>query len=105
VRSKEDISRDIMRAESSSDLELIIKDLIQWLEKEPDNILLLEQRASIFEKLQQYGNAINDLKKILEIAPENKQAAVKVEMLKTILRYTNTDIYASPNTNMDPWLE
>ena len=105
MRSKEDISRDIMQAGSRSDLELIIKELNQWLKIEPDNILLLEQRAAIFEKLQQYGNAINDLKKIIEIAPDNKQATVKLEMLNTILRYKNTDIYASPNTNMDPWLE
>jgi len=105
VRSKEDISRDIVKAESSSDIESIIKELNKWLKIEPDNIVLLEQRAAIFEKLQQYGNAINDLKKIIEIAPDNNQARVKIDMLKTILRYTNTDIYASPNTNMDPWLE
>ena len=105
MRSKEDISRDIVKAESSSDIESIIKELNKWLKIEPDNIVLLEQRAAIFEKLQQYGNAINDLKKIIEIAPDNNQARVKIDMLKTILRYTNTDIYASPNTNMDPWLE
>lgn len=105
MRSKEDIFRDISEAKSSSNFELILKELNQWLEKEPDNIVLLEQRAAVFEKLQQYGSAINDFKRILKIAPENKQAAVKLEMLNTILRYTNTDIYASPNTNMDPWLE
>ena len=105
MRSKEDISRDIVKAESSSDLESIIKELNKWLKIEPDNIVLLEQRAAIFEKLQQYGNAINDFKKIIEIEPDNNQARVKIDMLKTILRYTNTDIYASPNTNMDPWLE
>jgi hypothetical protein len=26
-------------------------------------------------------------------------------MLKTIVKYTNTDIYSSTNTNMDPWMD
>ncbi len=62
-------------------------------------------RAELFYKLNRYGEAINDYLRVLEINPENNEAAGKIDILKTILRFHNTDIYANPNTDMDPWLE
>jgi tetratricopeptide (TPR) repeat protein len=75
------------------------------IKKNPDNIELYKKRAAIYYKLNEYGKALNDYYHILEKEPENKEVKTEIEMIKTILRYTNTDIYASTNTNMDPWLE
>ncbi len=105
MRKKEEIFKIINESGEVSEFEEVLKEINQWLEKEPADIVLLEQRATLYEKLQQYGKAINDYKKILETDPGHKQALTKTELLSTILRYTNTDIYASTNTNMDPWLE
>lgn len=93
------------KAKNISDYRALIKELDKIIENEPDNTVLLEKRAKFHEKFQQYGDAINDYKKILKIDSENKYAKTQTELLQTILRYSNTDIYASPNTNMDPWLE
>jgi tetratricopeptide (TPR) repeat protein len=105
VRKKEEFLKKIDEAKGASEMENIITEINQWLEKEPGDIALLEQRALLFEKLRQYGKAINDYNKILEADPGHKQAQTKKELLSTILRYSNTDIYASTNTNMDPWFE
>ena len=71
----------------------------------PEDIELLHARASLFEKKQHWANAINDYLKILNIDERDQKALTRVEMLKTILRYNNTDIYSSPNTHYDPWFE
>ena len=105
MREKDLILKDLGKTVRIEELEKLLKELNTLLEKEPDNVVLLEHRAVLLEKLQRYGNAINDYKKILILLPGHKQATAKIELLQTILRYSNTDIYASTNTNMDPWLE
>ncbi len=102
---KSEIAQLIEQTNSESELQSILKDINQRLEKEPGDTILLEQRAQLYEKLQQYGKAINDYKKILEIIPAHQHAASKIELLTTILRLSNIDIYANPNTNLDPWME
>lgn len=74
------------------------------IDKKPE-IDLLYQRAKLLMSLGENAKAINDYYHILRIDKEEKLAKSKIEYLKTILRYTNTDIYANPNTNLDPWLE
>lgn len=66
---------------------------------------LLQLRADLFIKMQKPAKAINDFKAILELDPDNSIAKFQVEHLKTILKFNNTDIYANPNTNLDPWLD
>lgn len=66
---------------------------------------LLHLRAKLYVKLQQRPKAINDYNLILSKNKSDKEARVQLEMLTTILRYNNTDIYSSTNTNMDPWME
>jgi len=82
-----------------------VKKLDKMIETQRDDEDLYFMRAEFFYKLNRYGQAINDYYKVLEINENNKEAAGKIDIIKTILRYNNTDIYASPNTNMDPWLE
>lgn len=78
--------------------------LNELISKRPDIDLLLE-RAKLLMSLGENAKAINDYYHILRIDNKHEFAKSKIEYLKTILRYTNTDIYASPNTNLDPWLE
>jgi chemotaxis signal transduction protein len=75
------------------------------LQIDPVNIRLLEARATLHTKLQLFGQAINDYRMILMADPNNKKAGVQIEQLTTILRFRNTDIFESPNTTFDPWLE
>lgn len=88
------------------------KEILNQIEKlnlkileESENTDLLHARAELFTKIQNHSKAINDYLTILKFNPHDKIAEVKLDMLRTIVRYTNIDIYANPNTNMDPWLE
>ncbi len=82
-----------------------VKILDEAIKAQPEDEELYFIRAEFFYKLNRYGAAINDYIKVVEINPGNKEAVGKIDIIKTILRYNNTDIYANPNTNMDPWLE
>ena len=104
MRKAAEIIREAEITEDKKKLESLLAEINAQLNTKVDVDLLL-CRAGILTKFQQYGMAINDYSKVLEIDPDSKQAATQLDLLKTILRYTNTDIYASPNTNMDPWLE
>ncbi len=85
--------------------ERTLEELNKQLEQTPGNVELLKKRAALFYKTGNYGAAINDYQKVLIVEPQNKSVKTHIEMIQTILRFTNTDIYASPNTNFDPWLE
>ena len=75
---------------------------IKDLDNKPN---LLHSRAQLYTKIQENSKAINDYIAILKINPKDKEARIKLDMLQTIVKYINTDIYASTNTNMDPWME
>lgn len=88
------------------------KEILKQIEKiskeiqDADNKLsLLNSRAQLYTKIQEHSKAINDYIAILKLNPTDKIAQVKLDMLKTIVKFVNTDIYASTNTNMDPWME
>ncbi len=104
MREVAEIIREAESTEDKERLEQLLDEINTRLDQGVEVSLLL-CRAAIFTKFQQYGKAMNDYSKVLEIDPDSKQATTQLDLLKTILRYTNTDIYASPNTNMDPWLE
>ncbi len=82
-----------------------VKILNEAIKARPGEEELYFMRAESFNKLNRYGDAINDYYKVVELNPDNKEAIGKIDLIHTILRYHNTDIYANPNTNMDPWLE
>ena len=69
------------------------------------NVDLLYKRAKLLIQLGENAKAVNDFSKILKLDPEQKYAKAQLEYLTTIIRYNNTDIYASTNTNLDPWME
>lgn len=90
------MSKEILNQIEKLNLEILDK---------PENTDLLHTRAGLFTKIQNHSKAINDYITIIKINPSDNIAEVKLEMLQTIVRYSNIDIYANPNTNMDPWLE
>lgn len=82
-----------------------LKKLEQRIAENPKDWNLYADRAKVYFQQNDLARALNDYEKVLSLDPEHKTAPVKIEMIRTILRYNNTDIYASPNTDMDPWLE
>ena len=95
----------LTNSKTKSDVEEVLKETEEHLAKDQENISLLHIRARIHIKLQNFGLAINDFKKILEIDDNDKIATLQIEQLKIILKYNNLDVYANPNTNFDPWLD
>lgn len=87
-------------AEASS-----LNKLNQRIVENPKDGKLYFSRADVYFQRNELASALNDYKKVLSLEPGNRNAATKIELIQTILRYNNTDIYASPNTDMDPWLE
>ncbi len=75
------------------------------LQEDPEDTELLYQHAGLLQQLGKYGDAINDLKHILEIRPDHPQALERMRYLETILKFTNMDIFSDTNTHHDPWLE
>ncbi len=75
------------------------------LDENPNNIQLLLARADLYTRQQNLGQAINDYRSILARDSDNTSAKVQIEQLLMILKYQNTDIFESPNTNFDPWLD
>jgi len=66
---------------------------------------LLFKRAKLLIQSGENAKAVNDFSRILKLDPEQRYAKAQLEYLTTIIRYSNTDIYASTNTNFDPWME
>ena len=89
----------------SDKIEELIRRITVLIDTEGFDSGLLHLRAELYVKLQQNHKAINDYNLILSKNHSDKKAQVQLEMLSTILRYNNTDIYSSTNTNMDPWME
>ncbi|MBE0649932.1 MAG: tetratricopeptide repeat protein [Bacteroidales bacterium] len=91
--------------EKASDIKVTLEKLHQLIAERPSKADLYCKRAELYFQMNDLGKAVNDYKKALEINPQNKEVSGKIEFITTILRYQNTDIYANPNTDMDPWLE
>ena len=82
-----------------------IGELSDEIKLNPENTKLLHQRAELYTSLQDHGKAVNDYLNILKVTPEDKEAKTKLGLLRSILKYSNIDVYASTNTNMDPWMD
>lgn len=54
---------------------------------------------------QKFGEAINELEKMIAANKENLKAQTLLEHLEKIVEYQNKDIFSSTNLDMDPWLE
>ena len=102
---KQELLIKLDEAKSGEDTEVLFQSANALLTDNPTDIELLHVRAQLYVKLQELGKAINDYTAILILDKEDKVAATQIVQLKSILKFNNTDIYASPNTNFDPWLD
>ncbi|MEJ2594899.1 MAG: tetratricopeptide repeat protein [bacterium] len=103
--SRQKLKERLAAAQTRQDLEPLLEEVNHQLKNRSDSTQLIHIRASIHTRMQQFGKAINDYRKILELDRDDKTAQQHIEQLQTILRYSANDIYANPNTNLDPWLE
>ena len=101
----QEIIENSKNAKSKDEISSLVEELSSLIIEFEQNTDLLHARAGLFIKQQSYGKAINDFRTILTIDNKDKLAAGHLEMLSTIMRFSGTDIYANPNTNLDPWLE
>ncbi len=69
---------------------VLLDSLIEW---EPENVALLLERGMCYFRQNEWGNALNDFRRILEIDPKNEEAHQLTEMVQEILAYRYTDIY------------
>ncbi len=92
-------------AKGEEEIRKAISLLSKNLKNGPEDIPLLHVRAELYVKLQNLGQAVNDYRLILSYDENDRIASGQVEHLTTIMRYSGNDIYANPNTNLDPWLE
>ena len=82
-----------------------LEKLNKLIAEKPDDVDLYLSRAELLFSMNDLGKASNDYRRVLELEPEHKEASGKIGFIQTILKYQNTDIYANPNTDMDPWFE
>ena len=50
-------------------------------------------RGRIYNKMQKWGDAMNDFTSVLELDPGNKEAKSGIEMAKSILGYFTPDMF------------
>lgn len=96
---KKEVEQLIQSGKNTQALELINK-LIELNDNKEE---WLEKRADTYYKLGEFGKALNDYNKILKTNKDNKIIGSKAEMVHTILKFQNLDIFESTNLNLDPW--
>jgi len=101
----QEIERQAQQATDPQSLHYLIEQLTTLIAQSDEVVDMFRLRAAIWVKLDEKGKAINDYRELLVLNPEDEEAAMQIQFLQTILPLNNTDIYANPNTNMDPWLE
>ena len=69
----------------------------------PENTRVLEMRAEVYHKLNRLADAVNDLNRFLKIEPDNERIIARKDLLQTILKNSQLDVYACTNTHLDPW--
>jgi len=77
----------------------------QKLAEDTQNTEFMFYKALLLQKTGKFADAINLYNKLLEIEPENKEAQINIEMMQTIFRHSNKDIFACTNLHNDPWME
>jgi tetratricopeptide (TPR) repeat protein len=70
-------------------LELLNHTIIKGLEKEEAYYL----RGILKNQLQDFGGAINDFYKVLEMNPNNTLAKQRIELIMNILDFRNMEMY------------
>jgi tetratricopeptide (TPR) repeat protein len=80
-----------------------IESLHLAIAKSENPLPLLKSLAQIYIRQSQYTEAINVYIEILNINPHCEEIQGLYEFANIIVKQSQLDIYASPNTNNDPW--
>lgn len=75
------------------DFDESLKVLNECARVNPDEKQVFVLRSRILFKRQDWGGAMNDFMKVLEIDPENKEAKSGIELTKNILGFYNPDMF------------
>ncbi len=94
---------DFERLLQQSKLDMLMEVLKDEIMADPDIIEARFQLAKVHIKKNDYANAVNLFIEILKIDPSNEEALVQKESATSILSMGQLDIYACPNTHLDPW--
>jgi tetratricopeptide (TPR) repeat protein len=78
---------------SEGDLDVSLKQTNRILTDNPGNIEALMLQARVFYKMQRWGDALNNVNKVLEIETDNKLALNYKEMITNIISFWNKDYY------------
>lgn len=81
------------KAFDDGELEKSREALNQIIETDSANLEALILRAKVFYNLQKWGEALNDLNRVLEIDSENQHAKNYKEMVMNILSFWHKDNY------------
>ena len=77
--------------------------LTKAYELDESNLEVLERRADMYHKLNRLADSVNDFNRYLRINPNNEELEARKELVQTILKNSQLDIYGCTNTHLDPW--
>ena len=77
--------------------------LTKAYELDQENLEVLEKRADAFHKLNRLADSVNDFNRYLRINPDNETLRARKDLVQTILKNSQLDIYGCTNTHLDPW--
>lgn len=81
----------------------VVETLSQAYDLDNNNMEVLEKRADAYHKLDRLADAVNDYNSYLRINPDNEILKAKKDIVQTILKNSQLDIYGCTNTHLDPW--
>jgi predicted Zn-dependent protease len=78
---------------SEGDVDKCLNQTNQILTDNPGNIEALLLQIKVFYKMQRWGDALNNINKILELENDNQLALNYKEMITNIISFWNKDYY------------
>jgi len=83
-------AESLLNEENAEDSLLLLNKTIEEGGEQIESLIL---RAKIYYKLQQWGDCLNDLNKVLETEPQHSVALNYKQMVKNIIGFWNKDSY------------
>ena len=81
----------------------VVDVLTEAFKLSPENLEVLEKRANAYHKLNRLADSVNDFNRYLSINPEDETLRARKDLVETILKNSQLDIYGCTNTHLDPW--
>jgi len=75
----------------AGNLEESEKQTLEALRVNTNSVELYFLLGEIYSKKQQWGKAVNQFRKVLDLDPENKEAETRIKMISSIFNFFNPD--------------